>query len=436
MATTTPNYGWPVPTSTDLVKNGATAIEALGDAIDASIAELKGGTTGQVLSKTSNTDMDFTWVAQDDSNAIQNTIVDAKGDLIAATANDTPARLAVGNNGETLVADSSTSTGLRYQGHIEAGKNMAINGGMDIWQRGTSFNGSGGAFVYTSDRWALYLNSGTIAAAQETLIVPAGSQYALKFTSSATSQFSCYQAIETLNAVRYAGQTVTFSGQIAATASIPVTLQVAYSTSTDVGLGGSWTVVTATSGGTVTPSSTTYTQFTGVYAIPSTAKSLRIGWYTTGTFATGNSIYFGQSQFELGSVPTSFSRAGGTLQGELAACQRYCQRVASSPTAGSECFSMAFAVTSSTVRGVINLAVPMRTNPTVTASSGTNFFLTYINAGIGYYSTLTLVQGSPNTVCWAATLTAGSNTAGQAGGSDISATGTAGANSVILSAEL
>jgi hypothetical protein len=65
MATTTPNYGWPVPTSTDLVKNGATAIEALGDAIDASLLDLKGGTTGQVLSKTTNTDMDFTWIAND-----------------------------------------------------------------------------------------------------------------------------------------------------------------------------------------------------------------------------------------------------------------------------------------------------------------------------------------------------------------------------------
>jgi hypothetical protein len=37
MATTTPNYGWPVPTSTDYVKDGATAIEALGDAIDATV---------------------------------------------------------------------------------------------------------------------------------------------------------------------------------------------------------------------------------------------------------------------------------------------------------------------------------------------------------------------------------------------------------------
>jgi hypothetical protein len=62
MATTTPNFGWSVPTSSDLVKNGATAIETLGDSIDASLVDLKGGTTGQVLSKTSGTDMDFTWV--------------------------------------------------------------------------------------------------------------------------------------------------------------------------------------------------------------------------------------------------------------------------------------------------------------------------------------------------------------------------------------
>jgi hypothetical protein len=113
MATTT-NFGWETPDDTDLVKDGALAIRTLGSAIDTSLVDLKGGTTGQVLSKTSDTDMDFTWVTSDDANAIQNAIVDAKGDLITATAADTPARLAVGTNGQYLSADSTSATGLKW----------------------------------------------------------------------------------------------------------------------------------------------------------------------------------------------------------------------------------------------------------------------------------------------------------------------------------
>ena len=129
MPTTTPNFGWSVPVSTDLVKDGATAIELLGDSIDASLVDLKGGTTGQVLAKASGTDMDFSWVAQDDSNAIQNAIVDAKGDIIAATANDTPARLAVGANDTVLTADSSTATGLKWAAPASSGGWTLINTG-------------------------------------------------------------------------------------------------------------------------------------------------------------------------------------------------------------------------------------------------------------------------------------------------------------------
>jgi hypothetical protein len=112
MATTTPNFGWAVPTSTDLVKDGAVAIETLGDAIDASLVDLKGGTSGQVLAKASNTDMDFSWVT--DATGIPATILDAKGDIIAATAADTASRLAVGANGTVLTADSAEATGLKW----------------------------------------------------------------------------------------------------------------------------------------------------------------------------------------------------------------------------------------------------------------------------------------------------------------------------------
>jgi len=113
---TTPNFSWPTPDNTDLVKNGALAIRTLGDAIDASLVDLEGGTTDQVLAKNSNTDMDFKWVTSDDANAIQNAIVDAKGDLIAASANDTPARLPVGADDLLVTAASGETTGLKYTG--------------------------------------------------------------------------------------------------------------------------------------------------------------------------------------------------------------------------------------------------------------------------------------------------------------------------------
>ena len=109
MATTTTNFGWDIPQSTDLVKDGATAIAALGQDIDTALVDLKGGTTGQVLAKASGTDLDYSWVAIDPL-----VILDAKGDLITATAADTPARLAVGTNGQILTADSTAATGLAW----------------------------------------------------------------------------------------------------------------------------------------------------------------------------------------------------------------------------------------------------------------------------------------------------------------------------------
>jgi hypothetical protein len=336
MATTTPNFGWPVPTSTDLVKNGATAIEALGDAIDASLVDLEGGTTGQVLAKASNTDMDFAWVAQDDSNAIQNSIVDAKGDLISATANDTPARLAVGANGETLVADSSTSTGLRYQ--APKTQNAWYNSGFDIAQRGTNFTGLS-AVDYTLDRWAFWSTTGgqsNYASQQSVGNLSVTPNQALRYcgrfgrTAGTTNTGAriAFQTLETNDSVRFAGQTVTMSFYARAGANYSATsngLQV-YLTS---GTGTDQIMYAFTGSASVATSTVTLTtswqRFSITGAVGTNVTQLANLFIFTPTGTAGAADYFEITgvQLEVGSVATPFNRMSGTIQGELAACQRY-----------------------------------------------------------------------------------------------------------------
>jgi hypothetical protein len=84
MATTT-NFGWTTPDDSSLVQQGASAIRSLGTSVDTTVATM-----------------------------VPKTIVDAKGDIIAATAADTVARLAVGANDTVLTADSSAATGLKW----------------------------------------------------------------------------------------------------------------------------------------------------------------------------------------------------------------------------------------------------------------------------------------------------------------------------------
>jgi hypothetical protein len=101
MATTT-NFGWTTPDDTDLVKDGAAAIRTALGGVDTSFVDLKGGTTGQVLAKNSNTDLDFTWTEQDDTTLAFNaqtgttyTLVGADLGKLVTTSNASPVTVTI-----------------------------------------------------------------------------------------------------------------------------------------------------------------------------------------------------------------------------------------------------------------------------------------------------------------------------------------------------
>jgi hypothetical protein len=380
MSNPTSSFGWQMPTASDLVTDLPADFEVFGQAVDTSLADLKGGTTGQVLSKATNADMDFTWVTTDDANAIQNSIVDAKGDLIAASANDTPARLAVGNNGETLVADSSTSTGLRYQGSMAAGKNALINGGFDIWQRGTTVaTATSSSTGFAADRWQIYragfATGATLTrqATGDTTNLPF-IQYCARVqrdsgnTSTASYNFS--QNLESSMSIPYAGKTFVLSFYARAGANYSV----ASSTLRAIVKNGTGIDQNGTTGAGYTGSNqpiyqnvtltTTWQRFSITATMPTNATEFLVNFEADPVGTAGANDYFEVTgvQVEVGSVPTQFTRAGGTIQGELAACRRYLPAITSISGDANEYIGYAYG-TNATVY-TIPFDVPARVKPT------------------------------------------------------------------------
>ena len=101
-----------MPTSTDLVTDLPADFEVFGQAVDTSLADLKGGTTGQVLAKASNTDMDFVWSA--DASGIPASAFTAKGVILVGTGTSTYTGQTVGTNGQVLTANSAQADGVEW----------------------------------------------------------------------------------------------------------------------------------------------------------------------------------------------------------------------------------------------------------------------------------------------------------------------------------
>ena len=131
MSNPTTPFSWQMPTATDLVTDLPADFEVFGQAVATSLADLLGGTTGQVLSKTTNADMDFTWVAANPGDitgvtagtgisgggtsgtvTVTNdmaTTITASGDIVVGTGSGTYDNLPIGTTGQILTADTTVS---------------------------------------------------------------------------------------------------------------------------------------------------------------------------------------------------------------------------------------------------------------------------------------------------------------------------------------
>ena len=313
--------------------------------------------------------------------------------MIAGTGASTVTRLAIGSDGTTLVANSSASTGVSWSGPtFIAGKNKIINGDFGIWQRGTSFTSSG----YTADRWTMSVVGTTGTYSQQSFTVGnaiTGYEpiYYMQAVTSSVAGAGNYTWLRQLveNVQTLAGQTVTLSFWAKASSALPISLEIEQ----NFGSGGSSSVDTFIAKPTL---STSWTRYSFTFTIPSisgktvgTSSFSHIAfWLDAGSNFNSRTSSLGQQsgtfqfwgvQLEAGSVASPFTTATGTIQGELAACQRYLPSVIADGTTSDIGSGFCYSTTNAYI--YVPFKVTPRVAPTgVTVSSGTNFAIRNISA--------------------------------------------------------
>jgi hypothetical protein len=239
-----------------------------------------------------------------------------------------------------------------------AGKNKIINGDFGIWQRGTSFSVGG----YTADRW--FVDTGTTTRQTGTGQFP----YCLQIANT-TANPVLRQGFE-LPFAGNAGQfqigttwTVSFYAKTSTSISSQIAVYVAFND----GVNNGTNVVQIAWSTTVGASSTSWTKYTYTFTVASSPAVTNnavmvVPYLVSGAYAGNFSI--AQVQLEAGSVATPFTTATGTLQGELAACQRYYWRAVAGSPYGLLANS-GYYVTTTQYAANIQFPVPMRTAATV-----------------------------------------------------------------------
>jgi hypothetical protein len=265
-----------------------------------------------------------------------------------------------------------TST-LSYQ----SGKNAVINGGFDIWQRGTSSTNMVAGY-YTADRWKT-VRSGNVAGytVSRQATFQAGTSYAIRLQRTAgntttDSMFIGY-AVETLDWTRYQGKTLTFSfyakggaNYSPTSGNLGVNLYTGTGTDQDPLAGLTGEVQQIGQNAVIT---TTATRYTYTFTCPSNSTDMRFNFSIapTGTAGAADFVEITGVQIELGSYATTFARTGGSIQGELAACQRYLPSL----DGNASDFIMGYAYGTNVAVYGVTFPVTARTAPNGITVSGT-----------------------------------------------------------------
>jgi len=301
-------------------------------------------------------------------------------------------------------ADTQTASGGPVPPSI-AGKNAIINGGMDIWQRGTSFTVSNG--TYLMDRW--YNTGDTSLTVTRDTDVPTSPYFKYSTKLVGTGTQSIAQRIESAESTKLAGQVVTISLYAKKTSGTgALGINIYYPSATDnfasVTQIGSALEMSANPGSSWARYSVTTS------ALPADVqKGLLVLINNTNT----HTIFVTGVQVELGSTATPFSRAGGTIQGELAACQRYYWNI----SGDNQMIGTGYYQTATEVNVTVDFPVTMRTTPTLTAATGTNYYDLKTNGAQDTFNDFTgtaAYAGNNGTVIYTTTNVSG--TAGRAGG--------------------